>query len=42
VIAHSSQTDAIAVFQFSRKAIAFSSYSTQIGAIASPSYFEEV
>jgi hypothetical protein len=36
-IAHSSQTDAIAVFGFSYKAIAFSSHSAQVKAIFSPS-----
>jgi hypothetical protein len=38
-IAHSSKTDEIAVFHFSRKAIPFSSHSSQVKAIASPSYF---
>jgi hypothetical protein len=41
VIAHSSKTDKIAVFRFSRKAIALSSHSAQVKAIASPTYFEE-
>jgi hypothetical protein len=35
-ISHSSQTDAITTFRFSRKAITFSSYSAQVKAIASP------
>jgi hypothetical protein len=34
VIAHSSQTDAIAVFRFNPKAIAFPSHSAQVNAIA--------
>jgi hypothetical protein len=40
-IAHTSKTDAIAFFRFSRKAIAFSSHTTQVKAIASLSYSEE-
>jgi hypothetical protein len=40
-IAHSSKTDKIAVFGFSHKAIAFQSYSAQVKAITSPSYFDE-
>jgi hypothetical protein len=32
---------AIAFFRFSHKAIAFSSYSAQVKAFATPSYFEE-